>query len=333
MADSKGRPVDIADPSRFTPKSRAKFKSILTAGEDTWIDVEDLSSGGDPRDQSLRFPRSLDPTILSKPPLSIRRLRPVRLIALIGCASMIAGGIIMLWGNDGERPGVGNETGEASLLSRLSAPVAGDPRPASSPAPRLVVTAAPGALQLDKGSTLGLGVYGAADGAQLVIGGYTAGSVFSVGQSIGENAWRFPASQIENATLIPPRGFAGIMDVAMTLMLANGDIADRRTVRLEWLLSRQIDPGEISALLARGNALMATGDLSAARLVYQRAAEAGNARAAFALAETYDPIVLKTLEQSLPPNVATAHAWYRKAKDLGSREALDRLERLEQRSE
>jgi hypothetical protein len=333
MADSKGRPVDIADPSRLTPKSRAKFNSILTAREDDWIDVRDLSSGGDPRDQSLRLPRSLDPTILPKPPLSIRRRRPVRLIALIGCASMIAGGIIMLWGNEGQRPGVGNETGEVSVLSRLSAPAAGDPRSASSPVARLVVTAAPGALQLDEGSTLGLGIDGAADGAQLVIGGYAAGSVFSVGQSIGENTWSFPASRIENATLIPRRGFVGVMDVTITLMLANGVVADRRTVRLEWLFSRQISPGEISALLARGNALVATGDLSAARLVYQRAAEAGNARAAFALAGTYDPIVLKTSGQSLQPNVATARTWYRRAKDLGSKEALDRLERLEQRSE
>jgi hypothetical protein len=61
---------------------------------------------------------------------------------------------------------------------------------------------------------------------------------------------------------------------------------------LSGTVSRRIDATQLDALLARGNALEATGDLARARLVFQRAVEAGNARAAFMLAETYDPIVL-----------------------------------------
>ncbi len=64
--------------------------------------------------------------------------------------------------------------------------------------------------------------------------------------------------------------------------------------------------------------------------MYQRAAETGDAMAALALAETYDPLVLRRLNPrgGITPNVALAHAWYERAKDLGSAVAPERLERL-----
>ena len=57
----------------------------------------------------------------------------------------------------------------------------------------------------------------------------------------------------------------------------------------------QLDPDEIVSSLRRGDALIASGDLAAARLVLRRAAEAGDARAAMTLAETYDPAILEKL--------------------------------------
>jgi TPR repeat protein len=128
-------------------------------------------------------------------------------------------------------------------------------------------------------------------------------------------------------------------------MLTNGSLADRGAIRLEWLppasawppsgtLSRRIDARQLDALLARGNALKVTGDLAGARLVFQRAAEAGNARAAFMLAETYDPIVLENLgELGLASDVKAARIWYGKAKELGSEAAQERLQRLAHRSD
>jgi hypothetical protein len=353
MTDSKPGPTDIPDPSAFAPKSPAKFKRALTADQGAWVGAEDLSLGGNHRDpfqmgRGLRFPPSLEPVVLPEPPPSTRRHRSLRLVALLGFGAVTAGlsMILMLWGHDEEQARVWAKPGKTSLLSRLSALVASDARPpASSPAPRLVVTSALGDLQLDKVSALGVTVYGPADGAELVVGGYAAGSGFSVGQPFGENAWTFPAAEIEKATLVPPQGFVGVMNIAITLVLPNGAIADRRTVHLKWLpdttalrtsepsVSRQIAPEEVDALTVRGDALVSIGNLAGARLLYQRAAEAGNARAAFALAEMYDPFVLKSLGEWLTPNVAMARTWYKKAKDLGSREAFDRLERLQRRSE
>jgi hypothetical protein len=348
MTDSKGRPVDFGDPSQFAPKYPAKFRSSFTGDEDIWIDAEGLPLGvsreRSPTVQNLRLP-SLDPTILPEPPQATGRRLPVRLLAFLAFGSAVAGAIVLMWGQGGP-PGVGQEADNTSFMSRLSALVAGDLRHANSSAPRLVVTMAPRALHVDETAALGLAVDGAANGAQLVIGGFTVGSVLSVGRSIGPTAWSLPAAQIENASLMPPRGFVGIMDVAVTLMLANGSLSERKAVRLEWLpetsallptvpsVSRRVDPSELNAFVARGNALVATGDLAGARLLYQRAAEGGNASAALTLAETYDPIVLETLgEAGLAPNVAMARAWYRKAKELGSTEALARLERLERRSQ
>jgi hypothetical protein len=336
MTDSKRRPVDFEDPSQFALNYSAKFRGLLMADEDIWrSDAEDFPCGV-PRDPDAWGPLQ-----------SSRRRWPVRLVTLAGVASVIAGLIVMLWGSKNETSGVWNERDKDSSMSRLSASVAGDSHShqAYSSAPRLVVTRAPGALQSDEAAALGLTVDRTVDGAQLVIGGFASGSLFSVGRSIGQNAWSVPATQIQAATIMPPRGFVGSMDIAVTLMLANGSIANRETLRLEWRprtsalrpsrpsVSRRLDAQELNVLLARGNALVATGDLAAARLVFQRAAEAGNARAAFMLAETYDPIVLENLgELGLAPNVAMARIWYGKAKDLGSEEAPECLERLARRS-
>jgi len=64
--------------------------------------------------------------------------------------------------------------------------------------------------------------------------------------------------------------------------------------------------------------------------MFQPAAEAGDPAAAFALAETYDPLVLRKLgaKGGGTADVALAHSWYEKAKDLGSTTAPERLERL-----
>jgi hypothetical protein len=264
----------------------------------------------------------------------------------VGFASVVVGLIVVPWGRDNEMSGEGNERGKASFMCRLSALVAGDSRQANASAPRLVVTRAPGALQSDEAAALGLTVDGTVHGAQLVIGGFASGSLFSVGRSIGQNVWRVPTTQIEAATITPPRGFVGSMDIVVTLMLANGSLADRETLRLEWRprtsamlpsgpsVLRRIDAQELKVLLARGNTLVATGDLAPARLVLQRAAEAGNARAAFMLMQNYDPVVLEKLgELGLASNVAMARIWYSKAKDLGSEEAPECLERLARRSD
>ena len=100
--------------------------------------------------------------------------------------------------------------------------------------------------------------------------------------------------------------------------------AERSLARAEHL-----DPNEIASSLRRGDALIASGDLAAARLVLRRAADAGDARAAMTLAETYDPAILEKLGvHGVVPDLAMARGWYEKAKKLGAGEATQRLELL-----
>jgi TPR repeat protein len=84
--------------------------------------------------------------------------------------------------------------------------------------------------------------------------------------------------------------------------------------------------------LKRGEEFTAAGDFASARLVFQRAAETGNAKAAFMLAGTYDPAVLVlNRAMGVTPDIAKARLWYEKAKNLGSPEAARRLELLLQK--
>jgi hypothetical protein len=94
-------------------------------------------------------------------------------------------------------------------------------------------------------------------------------------------------------------------------------------------LQRQLDGEEIILLLKRGKDLIATGDLAAARLMLQRAADANHAEAALALGATYDPFVLRELKvYGFTPDAAMARVWYEKAIELGSPAAPRRLEML-----
>ena len=92
------------------------------------------------------------------------------------------------------------------------------------------------------------------------------------------------------------------------------------------------DASVIAAKMKIGVELMTYGEVTAARAMFQRVAEAGEGAGAFALAETYDPLVLGglRLREKIMPDVALARTWYEKAKNLGSLEARDRISRLAQ---
>ncbi|HEY2226302.1 MAG TPA: hypothetical protein VGI22_00925 [Xanthobacteraceae bacterium] len=93
--------------------------------------------------------------------------------------------------------------------------------------------------------------------------------------------------------------------------------------------TRQLDPEAIKLLTQQGEQFVAAGDLVSARLVYLKAAEAGNAAAALALGATYDPVVLAKIGvRGMGADVEKARTWYEKAKAFGSPDAPRRLEML-----
>jgi NitT/TauT family transport system substrate-binding protein len=179
----------------------------------------------------------------------------------------------------------------------------------------------------DEAATLTVSAKDAGPKAAVVISGLAAGSALSAGTQLGPNTWQLSAEELDRAAITPPRGFAGAMDLILELRLADSTVADRQSLKLEWE-PRQHNASEITAMMRGAAQRMANGDVAGARLMYQRLAKEGEALAALALAETYDPPVLRksNITGGVTSDVALAQSWYEKAKALGSRVAAERLE-------
>jgi hypothetical protein len=86
---------------------------------------------------------------------------------------------------------------------------------------------------------------------------------------------------------------------------------------------------EATKLIARASTLLTQGNIGAARIVLERAVEAGSARASFALAETYDPNILASWgTYGTRGDASKARELYAKATAGGIREAKDRINAL-----
>jgi hypothetical protein len=94
-----------------------------------------------------------------------------------------------------------------------------------------------------------------------------------------------------------------------------------------------LSAAEIGALLAHGNAAFRKGDIAAARLLFQRAADAGDGRAALGMGATYDPAFLRLSPlRILYGDPAEARTWYLHALVLGAAGAERRLINLQARA-
>ena len=89
-----------------------------------------------------------------------------------------------------------------------------------------------------------------------------------------------------------------------------------------------LSPEIVALLLRRGAERLSLGDLSAARLLFERAAEAGNAMAARLLAQTYDASFVPRAEATTEIDREAAITWYRRSAVLGDLEAAQRLHQL-----
>jgi hypothetical protein len=90
--------------------------------------------------------------------------------------------------------------------------------------------------------------------------------------------------------------------------------------------SKTLDAETLATLMTRARSMLTLGDIAAARLLLERAANAQDATAAFLLAQTYDPAVLGVRDtRSITPDPVMARDWYRKAASFGSAAAQQRL--------
>jgi hypothetical protein len=194
--------------------------------------------------------------------------------------------------------------------------------------------------------------------------GLPATAALSDGHSIAPGAWAVPISRLPQLTILLPESATGQSELSITLVSGDGSVlAEAKTTLVvapassaptgaaaALSLRAAPPPGSSAAarpppasapqlhpeareralrLVKKGDAQLAEGGIAQARLLYERAAEAGLAQGAMAMAATYDPIELQNLgARGLQPDRAAARRWYERARQLGAPEAEERLRRL-----
>lgn len=130
-----------------------------------------------------------------------------------------------------------------------------------------------------------------------------------------------PAAPLQEPAAAPPSAHAG----ATAMPAAPQDAA----LPPAGTQAKPTPPQDIEALIERGNQLVATGDIAAARFFYQRSAEQGSGPAATAVGKTYDPLFLEQARvRGVRGDPAMAAEWYRKAISAGDHQAERRLKQL-----
>lgn len=151
------------------------------------------------------------------------------------------------------------------------------------------------------------------------------GASFSSGRPFGVNEWNLSPDEIPGLTMHLPKEQSGASDLRVELVAADGEIMARTATRLDvaappetGLVARSGEEDRIATLMGYGQKMMDVGYLAGARAYYQRAAEAGSAKAALAVGATYDPDVLGVLNiQGAKPDPKAAETWYARAAGLG----------------
>jgi hypothetical protein len=191
------------------------------------------------------------------------------------------------------------------------------------------------------------------------IRGLPPAAALSEGHAIAPGAWAVPLIALPTLTIILPAGVQGQSEVAISLVNIDGGLlAEARTLLVvaappappaatataapAALIPRASAPVQLAPtplppaereralnLHDKGKEQLERGNIFAARQFFERAADAGLAQSAVALAATYDPDELAKLNVvGLEPDIEAARKWYEKARELGAMEAVERLRRL-----
>lgn len=309
----------------------------------------------------------LDPELVPGPPDDAggRRIAPmlVRFSLMVGFAALAAYGLTMISQPDMRWPSRVKD-GIAATASKIV--VARGER--SAPSSRLVIEDQQ--VFANEPLPLGVSVDHAAADESLELDGLAAGTRLSAGVAATPSRWQISLHDLDHLYLYAPTDFVGVMNTAVDLLSANKTLLDSRAVRLEWLAktpppaqpaaapsaptppapmqpaplqpappARDHPPSpatpliggeEAATLMKRGQDFLQTGDITAARIVFLRLADAGIADGAFAAAATYDPRYLAAHNViGVRGDPAKARALYQRAAQLGSADAGRELARME----
>lgn len=115
----------------------------------------------------------------------------------------------------------------------------------------------------------------------------------------------------------------GAVLAAEQAMIPEIRTADRAEPPAIPLVEAAVETPAVDHLIQRGDDLLSTGDITSARLLYERAATTGDPQAMMALAQTYDPAVLRKLgARGIRPEPTLAQHWYAKAAERHAQVAV-----------
>jgi hypothetical protein len=199
------------------------------------------------------------------------------------------------------------------------------------------------------------------------IRGLPASVSLTEGHAIAPGSWAVPLFGLPALRAIVPAGITGRSEIIVHLVAMDGTtLAEARTALIigpaamiapqekvtaepppkrpsiapasappaQPVRPAQLAPGDkerAERLVTQGDRHLEQGNIGAARLFYQRAAEDGLPAGAIKMATTFDPAEMERLNvkvQGVVADRAEARKWYERAKSLGAPEAEERLVRL-----
>lgn len=183
---------------------------------------------------------------------------------------------------------------------------------------------APFAVTVDAGGVL-------PDNSRIAIHGVPQEIALSAGHRDASGDWLLSPDDLNGLTVKPGASLvASTSDLVVQLKAADGKVAGEWHTVLNVAAAAKHDdqaagfsvtetasPDDIKSWMSHGHDLERVGYLAGARLFFQRAAEAGSAEGARALAETYDPAEFEKLGvHGMEPDPTQAQKWYARAKIL-----------------
>lgn len=198
------------------------------------------------------------------------------------------------------------------------------------------VRALPLVLSVDRGPLAGH--------SRVRLRGLPAGAQLSHGQVVGDDWWLTSADLGQLSLTLPPEA-TGRWRLTFEVVARDNPHISATSATLEVKspvvatltppaaalpeLRKGEDEDRAQKYLRRGQQLLGEGDVAAARTFFRMAAEAGDAEAAMAMGATHDPNHLQQFGvRGMQPDPAEAERWYRLALNLGSKDALDRIDAL-----
>jgi hypothetical protein len=210
---------------------------------------------------------------------------------------------------------------------------------------------------------LGIVIDRAEPGSAVIVKGLPVGTRLAAGEQLSPVEWRVPAENATDAVVIPPADFTGEVKLLAELRSADGAALVSAIVQLAWKVppppvvpvaaapaappaaappapepapparvEAAKDPAvhdEVGALIRRAQDILATGNVKGARALLLRAVDAHDPRAAYALAQTYDPTVSRQSGTAdANSDLALSRSWYQRAREWGAPEAQQQLDAL-----